>query len=158
MSPDTNNTPTLFAGLDYKFEGIDEVLLVTIGCPNEIVAAWEKELSDVAIIKSINQLNLKWAPKDTLIVALWSDSIDSLQMGTKSFDIGDVLLSSTRVVGVFIDSERSWVVSNSSQVELAELSWIRSVSDMVVISSDHEVIGELVITLAHSALPKSGRR
>lgn len=130
----------------------DEVLLVPVGCPINELQRLDQALFDYALVRSIDQLDGVLPPRDTLVIALWSDSVDLLAVGERAGDLNSVRSPSTRVVGLYLDPDRTSVLAGGDTGEFVELSWLRNLSDMVIISSDVGVVEELVTTLALSAL------
>lgn len=130
----------------------DEVLLVSVGCPHDELRRLGQALYDYALIRTIDQLDGLLPPRDTLVIALWSDSVDSLAVGDRAIDLRSIRSPSTRVVGLYLDPDHTSVLADGVTGEFAALSWLRDLSDMVIVSSDVGVVEELVTTLAKSAL------
>lgn len=130
----------------------DEVLLVSVGCPTDELRRLDQVLFDYALVRSIDQLDGVLPPRDTLVVALWSDSVDSLAVGWLAIDLSSIRSPSTRVVGLYLDPDHTSVLADGAAGEFVELSWLRDLSDMVIVSSDIGIVEELVTTLAKSAL------
>lgn len=61
------------------------------------------------------------------------------------------MLPSTRVVGIFLDVERAAALAEGEVRQISSLTWLREISDMVVVSSDIGAVVELVTTLAKAA-------
>ena len=142
------NTTTGSGSPMFRNEG-DDVLLVQVGVPARELSEWRQQLRGIAVIVSAGKLGGEAPARDTLVVALWSGSgADLFGKGSMPPDLGPLMLSSTRVVGVLIDEGRSAELAGGFRPRSPELSWLREISDMVVISSDGQMVAELVSTLA----------
>lgn len=125
------------------------LVLVYSGVPTANVEEWARELGELASVASCTDLHLVAAPIDTLVVVVWSSS-ESWEIAGKRPDLSQVLLPSTRVVGILIDKDKSSVLAGLEE-SFSQLSWLREVSDMVVVSSDSDVVVELASTMALAA-------
>lgn len=129
----------------------DEVVLIGVDCPNDNVLSWKEELAGLAIVRSAKSFDDLLPAKDTLVVTIWSNGIT---IGDNSYAFPNLLglmQPSTRVVGIYLDTDKTCALAVGAPHNFAELSWLRSISDMVVISSDSGVVVELVSTLAMAA-------
>jgi len=130
----------------------DEVVLVQVGVPARELGEWTRQLEGIAVIVAAGKLGGIAPARDTLVVAMWSGpGLDSFGDRKVPPDLRPLMLSSTRVVGVFIDEKRSTALAGGFRSHSPGLSWLREISDMVVVSSDSQVVAELVSTLAEAA-------
>ncbi len=133
-------------------DGADEVVLVQVGVPARELGEWTRQLEGIAVIVPAGKLGGIAPARDTLVVTMWSGpGVDPFGDYKVPPDLKPLILSSTRVVGVFIDEERSTALAGGLRSHSPGLSWLREISDMVVVSSDSQVVAELVSTLADAA-------
>lgn len=132
--------------------GYGGAVLVEVNCPLHQVDQWSKDLEGLAQVANATSFGEISPPRDTLAVAVWSDS-GGLAEGLTSFPKIDSLVQpSTRVLGILIDEAKSTALNPGVTSRCGGLLWLRAISDMVVVSSDSGVVAELVRTMALAAL------
>ena len=135
-------------------EGPDtsDVVMIQIGAPSWEVTRWTDELSGLAAVRSGEDLGGVITARDTLVVTYWPDPAPRRLGAAVAFpDLSRVMLPSTRVVGIFLDVERATALAGEEVRQISSLTWLREISDMVVVSSDIGAVVELVTTLAKAA-------
>lgn len=130
---------------------IDELVLLCYGWESSQLHSWAKVLQGLVIVREIEDLENLSPPRDTLVVALDLNG-EAVKSLNELNDLASVRVSSTRVVGIYIDREMSPDRNSQESRHSETLYWLRSISDMVVVSSDSGVVLELVETLAKSTL------
>lgn len=129
-----------------------EVVVIQIGAPSSEVTQWIHELSGLAAVRPGEDLGDVNPARDTLVVTFWPDPASGpLDAAVVFPDLSRVMLPSTRVVGIFLDAERATALAEGEVRQISSLTWLREISDMVVVSSDVGVVVELVTTLAKAA-------
>lgn len=135
-----------------EYSPLGDVVLIGIDCPNDELLCWTEELAGLATVRSASSFDDVLPPKDTLVVTIWSGGIMAKGDNSSFPNLLGILQPSTRVVGIYIDPDKLRALAPGAAHYFPELSWLRRVSDMVVISSDGGVVAELVSTLALAAL------
>ncbi|TAN25307.1 MAG: hypothetical protein EPN30_05055 [Actinomycetota bacterium] len=127
------------------------VVLVELGVPAKELSDWAQKLDGMAVIAPAGKIAGIAPARDTLVVTLWSgpESV-SFDGHTMPPDLLALILPSTRVVGIFIDEEKSTALAVGNRSQIPALSWLREISDMVVVSSDGQAVVELVSTLSEA--------
>lgn len=139
-------------GNGHSAAGSGDIVLVQMGVPDIELAQWSRELAGMAVITPPRNLESVTPAKDTLVVTLWSNGSSELFADSSIMpDLQPVMLSSTRVVGIYIDEEKATALAADNSSPILGLYWLREISGMVVVSSDGAVVVELVTTLAKAA-------
>ncbi len=127
----------------------NEVVVVQIGVPPEELANWRRDLDGLAVITSPSGPGPVSSATDTLVIALWSSPLcESLEAASRLSYLRQEFFPFATVVGVFLDPDKATALELDSVKDLPSLSWLREISDMVVVSSDSRVLVELVTTFA----------
>ena len=131
---------------------VGDVVVIQIGAPSWEVTRWIDELSGLAVVRPGEDLGGVNPARDTLVVTYWLDPASGPMDAALAFpDLSRVMLPSTRVVGIFLDVERATALAEGEVRQISSLTWLREISDMVVVSSDIGAVVELVTTLAKAA-------
>ncbi len=132
--------------------GRGEVVVIQLGAPACEVIRWTDELSGLAAVRSGEDLGGVNPAMDTLVVTYWPNPVSGSMDAAVAFpDLSRAMLPSTRVVGIFLDVARATALAAGEVGQISSLTWLRGISDMVVVSSDVGAVVELVTTLAKAA-------